>query len=347
MKTTEKVAKENVNLKKRPFFFQPKLTVNQPGDKYEQEADVTADKVMGMQIPPSQNFFKPASAPIQRKCKNCEEEDKKLHRKEGTGPQVNNGLHSSVNNAVFFNLPITPEQRKCSKCGAEHELLHRKEGTGTETKSNSSLDNYVNSLSSSGQPLPVASRQFFEPRFGHDFSNVRIHTDSVAAKSAQSINALAYTTGNNIVFNRGQFSPGSSSGDRLLAHELTHVVQQNGLQKMEIQRIAPVVVVSAIVLAVVGCSYVFYKYALDNYSSKGDKWMHCWCSCKIASYCGGNAVAVLVGAGKEVVDAALDQLGYAANAEWADFVADLKGVVCSDSGGCVECCDQHSPAPSY
>ena len=61
--------------------------------------------------------------------------------------------------------------------------------------------------------------------------NVRIHTDSVAAKSAQSINALAYTSGNNIVFNSGQYAPGSESGQRLMAHELTHIVQQNNNHK--------------------------------------------------------------------------------------------------------------------
>ena len=77
-----------------------------------------------------------------------------------------------------------------------------------------------------GVPLPHETRDFFEPRFGYDFSNVKIHTDAVAAKSARSINALAYTSGNNIVFNQNQYSPETDSGKKLLAHELTHVVQQ-------------------------------------------------------------------------------------------------------------------------
>ena len=107
--------------------------------------------------------------------------------------------------------------------------MHRKESNIAETTGSNELDNYVSSLNSLGQPLSESSRQFFEPRFGQDFSNVKIHTDSVAAKSAQSINALAYTTGNNIVFNHGQYSPNSESGQKLMAHELTHVVQQGNL----------------------------------------------------------------------------------------------------------------------
>ena len=75
--------------------------------------------------------------------------------------------------------------------------------------------------------LPESTRSFFENRFGHDFSRVRIHTDAKAAESAQSINARAYTVGNDLVFNRGQYAPDTSAGRMLLGHELTHVVQQN------------------------------------------------------------------------------------------------------------------------
>jgi hypothetical protein len=128
--------------------------------------------------------------------------------------------------ATVFNPSANPIHRKCAEC-EEEEHIHRKENSGAETEGSNELDNYVSTLSSSGHSLSESSRQFFEPRFGQDFSGVRVHTDSVAAKSAQSINALAYTTGNNIVFNHGQYSPGSQSGQRLLAHELTHVVQQS------------------------------------------------------------------------------------------------------------------------
>jgi hypothetical protein len=82
-------------------------------------------------------------------------------------------------------------------------------------------------LRSPGHPLDSATRAFFEPRFGHDFGHVRLHTDPEAAASARSINALAYTAGPDIVFAPGQYSPESTVGRALLAHELTHVYQNH------------------------------------------------------------------------------------------------------------------------
>jgi hypothetical protein len=83
-------------------------------------------------------------------------------------------------------------------------------------------------LRSSGQPLDAATRAQMEPRFGHDFSGVRVHSDPTAAQTAHDMNARAYTMGDRVVFAAGQFAPGTSDGRRLLAHELTHVVQQSG-----------------------------------------------------------------------------------------------------------------------
>jgi hypothetical protein len=81
-------------------------------------------------------------------------------------------------------------------------------------------------LRSPGQSLDNATCDLMELRFGHDFREVRIHTDAQAAKSAQAVNALAFTVGNNIVFGAGRFEPGKQSGQELLAHELAHVMQQ-------------------------------------------------------------------------------------------------------------------------
>jgi hypothetical protein len=83
-------------------------------------------------------------------------------------------------------------------------------------------------LESPGQPLDSATRSYMEPRFGHDFSHVRVHSDSRAASAAQAVNALAYTIGSDVVFGAGQYSPAEAEGRRLLGHELTHVVQQQG-----------------------------------------------------------------------------------------------------------------------
>ncbi len=127
-------------------------------------------------------------------------------------------------------------QRKCRECEDE-EKLQRKSFNTNEAESNSEFENYVDNLNSNGTALSAETRSFFEPRFGYDLSNVRIHNDTIAAKSAQSINALAYTSGSNIVFNENQFSPETDSGKKLLAHELTHVVQQDqNIQTKKIQR---------------------------------------------------------------------------------------------------------------
>jgi len=80
--------------------------------------------------------------------------------------------------------------------------------------------------SGGGQPLDTETRADMEGRLGHDFSDVRVHTDSRASESAKSVSAHAYTVGSNIVFQRDAYDPGSDSGKHMLAHELTHVVQQ-------------------------------------------------------------------------------------------------------------------------
>ncbi len=134
-------------------------------------------------------------------------------------------------------------QRKCA-CG-QHTIVgdvcaecrQKHEGTMQRTAVNAAPVNSVppivhDVLSSSGKPLDAGTRAFMEPRFGHDFSQVRVHTGERAAESAQAVNALAYTVGRDVVFGTGQFTSATTEGQRLLAHELTHVVQQaNRLQQ--------------------------------------------------------------------------------------------------------------------
>jgi hypothetical protein len=91
-------------------------------------------------------------------------------------------------------------------------------------------------LSSPGQPLDAGTREWIEPRFGHDFSNVRVHTDARAAKSAQAVNAQAYTVGRDVVFGAGQYAPQTSAGQQLIAHELTHVSQQSASSSSQLIR---------------------------------------------------------------------------------------------------------------
>lgn len=124
--------------------------------------------------------------------------------------------------------PIRPLSLQ-RRCGAyEGEALMRETQAPHAETSNAAIDTVAATLRQAGRPLDAATRSFFEPRFGADFSAVRIHTDSSAAASARNIHALAYTVGRDVVFNTGQYAPHSNSGKRLLAHELTHVLQQAG-----------------------------------------------------------------------------------------------------------------------
>ena len=124
-------------------------------------------------------------------------------------------------------------QRKCAcgkavaegeKCDDCEKKLRRKQSNASRTSEVPSIVNEV--LASPGQPMDASTRAFMEPRFGHDFSRVRIHNDARAAQSARAVNALAYTVGANVVFAAGQYEPRTPWGQHLIAHELTHVLQQ-------------------------------------------------------------------------------------------------------------------------
>lgn len=116
--------------------------------------------------------------------------------------------------------------RKCDACEDEEETVQRMalpSGGGIPAQSPAHMRE---AISSGGSPLERTARIYFEPLFGTDFSHVRVHADRQAAESANAINARAYTSGNNVVFGSGEYQPGTRQGKRLLAHELTHVVQQ-------------------------------------------------------------------------------------------------------------------------
>lgn len=101
---------------------------------------------------------------------------------------------------------------------------------GVDRAQDQTLANAQLVLASAGQPLDVAERTFFEQRFGHDFSGVRVHHDGAAATSAKAMGAQAYTVGRDLVFAEGRYSPSSAAGRHLLAHELTHTMQQKDTQ---------------------------------------------------------------------------------------------------------------------
>ena len=154
---------------------------------------------------------------------------------------INTQLQTQTNAAPqpsFTPVRTGPLQRECA-CGQHtvaggecEECRQKREGTMQRAAVNSVFMRTVppiihEVLSSPGQPLNATTRAFMEPRFGHDFSQVSVHTEARAAESARAVNALAYTVGRDIVFGTGQYVPGTRKGRRLLAHELTHVVQQD------------------------------------------------------------------------------------------------------------------------
>ena len=193
-------------------FFTPtvqaKFTVNEPGDAYEQEADAVADKVMRMPV----------------------------HFGFGMSDVGSSVPKSEIANPKSNTMPYSQISRKCADC-EEEDNVQRKESNGGGGQAAPSIVNDV--IASSGKPLDSNTQQFMESRMGHDFSHVQVHTDGKAAESATAVNALAYTSGNHIVFNSGQYQPDTEGGKRLLAHELVHVGQQNqniGLQSKTIQR---------------------------------------------------------------------------------------------------------------
>src|SRR5437016_9398974 len=113
---------------------------------------------------------------------------------------------------------------ECEECRAKRLSLQRSTANLSAPSTVPPIVHDV--LHSSGHPLDTGTRAFMEPRFGHDFSQVRVHTDARAADSARAVNATAYTVGRDIVFGSGQYSPVTSAGRSLMAHELTHVAQQ-------------------------------------------------------------------------------------------------------------------------
>src|SRR5262245_27738529 len=126
---------------------------------------------------------------------------------------------------------------ECSECRSHHLTLQRRAADQAGSSTGAPIVDEV--LQAPGQPLDNATRAFMESRFGHDFSQVRVHTDARAAESAQAVNALAYTVGPEVVFGAGQYAPGTRAGHRLLAHELAHVVQQRAVTS-SLQQVAVV-----------------------------------------------------------------------------------------------------------
>ncbi|MFQ5524999.1 MAG: DUF4157 domain-containing protein [Thermoanaerobaculia bacterium] len=211
-------------------ILQPSLRIGPVNDRYEREADRMAERVMAGESGDALASGSLAPASVQRLCPRCDEE---LQRE----PERPLGIISEAR-----------VQRVCSEC--EQELEEEKEeeeeplqreptgprnGNNGETggligaRATPALESRVASLQGRGSPLSPAQRGFFEPRFGQDLSAVRLHTGPAATDAARLARARAFTVGRDIVFGAGEHRPETRSGQKLMAHELTHVVQQTPL----------------------------------------------------------------------------------------------------------------------
>lgn len=159
-------------------------------------------------------FFQPAAV-VQRKCDKCEEEEKTVKRLPEKKEEEEKKVQRMTDKKEEEDKKV---QRK------EEKKVNRKEGTAQSAPA-VSTGTYLNSLHGKGQALSPQAQQFFGSRMGYDFSDVKIHTGTEAAQSAKDINAQAYTYQNHIVFNEGKYNAESAEGKKLLAHELTHVLQ--------------------------------------------------------------------------------------------------------------------------
>jgi hypothetical protein len=198
-------------------LVQAQLRIGQPGDAFEREADRVADAVAGPATPPGRlpgiSLIHGASGGALRRCARCGG-DRGASESRGTPAGAAPGV----------------VQRKCQCAQAkDDELMQRREAPSAAPGVPAGFTAQLAGLRGGGTPLSPAQRGFFEPRFGHDFSAVRLHTGALAESSADAVHARAFTLSKDIVFGHGEYAPDTPAGRHLLAHELTHVVQQTPL----------------------------------------------------------------------------------------------------------------------
>jgi hypothetical protein len=216
---------EQPNKELKDTKVQTKLYVSQPGDPHEQEADKMADKVMSMgELESNPMNFTRLGDQISRKEQVVETPLKapseNVMRKDegGTNKTVMPTPQDKSKETV------QPKEEKVQNTELKDLKTAQEAGNEVPPKTRIALENGKGS----GHPLPVKTRKFMERRFQVDFSKVRIHNDGLSAELNKSLHAKAFTFRNHIYFNTGQFQPDSKEGQYLLAHELTHIIQQSG-----------------------------------------------------------------------------------------------------------------------
>jgi len=209
----------NENIANRPIIpqIQPKLEIGSPNDKYEKQADAVANRVVAMpnNTGTIQMQSHLSSPDISMMCAECEKEK---------------GIQMQPNEEEGIRMKPEEEEEKI-----QMKPSIQRSANGTMHAS-AEFANKLQSQNSQGRPLPGSVNYEMGNKIGSDFSNVKIHTNSQAVQMSQEIGAQAFTHGSDIYFNKGQYSPDTSEGKKLLAHELVHVVQQKRSFQSSLQR---------------------------------------------------------------------------------------------------------------
>ena len=227
-------------------FFQAKFSVNKPNDKYEQEADAVASKVVNKTTGNNAAVQQKEISSIQRVSTSTKEEK----------PSTNDGrmaMDKEIQEMpIQRNTNAEEEKEKMGsiqKCSCKNEEPVQKMGeeeeekTAVQTKSEANnstasdaVSSKINDTKGNGSKLSKATNSEMSSSIGADFSNVNIHTNSSATSMNNELHAQAFTHGNDIYFNEGKFNPATAQGKFLLAHELTHVVQQGAAGEKTTQK---------------------------------------------------------------------------------------------------------------
>jgi len=225
--------------KEKKPFIQPKLKMGTKGDKYEVEADKMADKVVNNDVVSNNTIQKKEGeeevqqkslaaeiSPLIQKKEDAEEEPIQKAEEEES-------IQAKEEEEPIQKLEEDVVQKK------EEEEVQTKEEEEVQAKSNNN-NNKSPSIEgklrngSGGTKMDAQTKNKMESGFGADFSQVNIHKDDEAAQMSQNLGAQAFTHGNDVYFNKGKYNPDTKEGKHLLAHELTHTVQQKGMiQKKE------------------------------------------------------------------------------------------------------------------
>jgi hypothetical protein len=205
--------------------LQMKIRVNQPGDKFEQEADRTADKVMRMPSEASPGTADRLQRQTDERLQKKEQEEGTIQKAPMPEEKIQKAamLEDKAQKADDKDIQKA-EDEKIQKAPTNEETLQRK-GNDAAATSAPTLST-IHNKTTGGQPLSGEVRGFMESRFGADFGSVRVHSDPEAAGLSNQLSARAFTYQNHVFFSRDQYQPGTSEGKHLLAHELTHTIQQ-------------------------------------------------------------------------------------------------------------------------